>query len=169
MNMQTALSSDTVEIRKPYETIDDQPDPINKAEPYDDVSQWITLTELQNNINCAQTPLRIVNTSLPDTNTLDSSSYVATIIIDGNYSEPSSSSCSFSDSLFSYDDTSMTISHDSTNSNAGTVSVTCSVTVDNKTVKKNFAITVNDASSSNGINPAAGGNGNSSSNGQRNN
>jgi len=143
MNMQTALSGNTVEIRKPYEDIDDEPTPVSKVEPYDDVSQWVTLAELQQNIGCAQNPLHIVNTSLPDTNVLNSTAYSANIIIDGNYSQPTNSNCNFNDIHFTYNNTTMHIGHDLTPSTAGTVSATCSVTADGKTVTKTFAITVN--------------------------
>jgi len=154
MNMQTAAVDDgdgtfSVELYKPFSDVDGQSNPINRVEPYDDVAEWMTLSALQKNIGCQNNPLRIVNNSLPDTSVQNSPNYSAALVIDGNYSSPSYANCDFSDDEFLWDATEdLTISHTATPSSAGTVVVNCTIEADGKSVQKNFAITVNDDSSS---------------------
>lgn len=57
----------TLEVRKPYEKIDDEPNPINRVEEYDDITTWVTLQELQEKLNCRENGFRILN----DNNLLD--------------------------------------------------------------------------------------------------
>ena len=111
---------------------------------YDDVVDWMTLSELQKSVGCENHPLRIVNNSLPSTDTNNSNLYSATIVIDGNYTSPTVNSCTFSPvTHFLYNTTSYKITNTGAEP-AGTVMVTCSVTADSKPpVSKKFVITVN--------------------------
>jgi len=165
-NMQTALKDDgggnfSVHIYTYATKVDDNTSPVNIAENYDDIVDWVTLAQLQEQLHCSDNPLRIVNTSLPSTDTNNSSSYSATIVIDGNYSAPTADNCTFSPSNnFSYNNFSIT---NSVGAAAGTVAVNCSVTADGKTVSKKFAITVNQAANQGGNN-GNGNNGNGNGN-----
>jgi len=147
-NLQTGTTAGVVELRQPYSSVDDQPSPVDIVEPYDDISEWVTLAQLKNSLSCAESKLEIVNTSLPDTNIGNSVNYSASIVIDGNYNAPTSDNCVFSDNKFTYSN--FNISHTSTPSAAQTVAVSCSVTADGQTVSKNFAITVNSDGSDSG-------------------
>ena len=154
-NLQTKLTNNgdgtfTVEVRKPYEKIDDEPTPINRAEEYDDIVEWVTLAELQKSVGCENKPLRIVNSSLPSTDTTSSSGYSAIIVVDGNYTTPTATSCTFSSSStfptkFKYNTVGKPYEIWNTGTEpTGTVTVTCSVTADGKpSISKKFAITVN--------------------------
>ena len=144
-NMQTALKDDgsgnySVNTYDYAIKVDDNTSPVNIVDYYDDIVDWVTLAQLQEQLQCSDNPLRIVNTSLPSTDTANSASYKATIIIDGNYSTPTVN-CNFSDNKFYINN--FNIEHTPNASSAGTVEVDCSVTADGKTVSKKFAITVN--------------------------
>jgi len=88
-------------------------------------------------VNPSDTPLRILNNSLPSG--IVGTSYSATIFISGNYNMPTANSCTFvNPSGLSYSN--FVISGTPTAS--GTVGVNCSVTADNKTASRAFAITI---------------------------
>ncbi len=128
---------------------------------YDDVSDWMTLSQLQERVGCSNNALRIVNTSLPSTDVDNSVNYTAQLVLDGNYSTPTSSSCSFSPTNhFIYSQNDFSIKHTSTASTAGVVAVNCQISADGKTVNKMFAITINPSTSTNS-------NSNSNSNSQK--
>ncbi|ADN08072.1 type II secretion system protein [Sulfurimonas autotrophica] len=152
-NMQTAIKDNgdgTFSVKTyDYSTkVDDNTSPVNIIDYYDDIVDWVTLSQLQQEAKCSNNLLRIVNSSLPDTDTLNSASYQAKIVIDGNYSAPTADNCTFSPTNnFSYNNFSITNSGGAT---AGTVTVDCSVSADGKTVRKKFAITVNQASGTGG-------------------
>ena len=117
---------------------------------YDDVSDWMTLSQLQEKVGCTNNALRIVNSSLPSTDVDNSVNYNAQIVIDGNYSTPTSSSCTFSPTNnFIYSQSDFTIKHKSSASTAGVVAVNCQMNADGKTVNKRFAITINPSTNSN--------------------
>ncbi|HIP55103.1 MAG TPA: type II secretion system protein [Sulfurimonas autotrophica] len=142
-NMQTAKQGNIVKTYTYELKRDDNISPVNIVEYYDDVVEWVTLAQLQSRLECAREPLRIVNTSLPSTDVNNSNDYEAKIVIDGNYST-ATLVCSFpsSDNNFSYDNNNFSITS-SGNHTLGVVEVDCTVTEDEKTVKKKFAITVN--------------------------
>lgn len=127
---------------------DDNTSPVNIQENYDDIVDWVTLAQLQEAVKCSDTPLRIVNTSLPSTDTLSSSSYKAKIVVDGNYSVPIATGCTFlredntQDSNFHYNSNNKFLIKNDGNDSNGTVTVDCNVTADGKTVSKKFAITI---------------------------
>lgn len=104
-------------------------------------------------INPSDMSLRILNNSLPSG--IVGTSYSATIFIGGNFNIPTANSCTFvNPSGLSYSN--FVISGTPTAS--GTVGVNCSVTADNKTATRAFAITINPADS-NGSGGGGGGGG----------
>jgi len=148
-NMQTGVDTSTtpneIKVYSPSTKVDDNgSDFIRASDEYDDIVRWVTLSELKQKVNCGDHPLKIVNNSLPSTDT--TSSYSATIVVDGNYTAPSSSDCTFDipyNTSFSYDDTNYEITNSTPTRPSGTAVVHCSVTADGRTVNKNFAITIN--------------------------
>lgn len=87
------------------------------------------------------TPLRIVNDSLPKG--IVGTSYSATIYISGNFNTPTANSCIFLSASNGLSYSNSVISGTPTAS--GTVGVNCSVTADNKTALRTFAITIDPA------------------------
>jgi len=142
-NMQTALIDNTVNIYGPDAKVDDNTTPINRVEHYDDIVEWVTLDELQRYARCSDTPLRIVNSSLPSTD--QNSPYLAKIIIDGNYTAPSTFNCVIEspyDTYFSWNSATYEISSNLSRQ-TGTAVVDCRVEADDKNVSKKFTITIN--------------------------
>ena len=96
-NMQTAVTGSSpyvVRIDDPAAKVDrNSSDFVRTSDAYDDVVKWVTLSELQHNARCSDTPLRIVNDSLPATVTDISIPYSATILIDGNFTAPTFDNC----------------------------------------------------------------------------
>ena len=171
-NMQTALDTtstpNTVSIYGAATAADDNtayPNINRPTDEYDDIVQWVTLAQLQKDVRCSDNPLRIVNDKLPDT--LDTAtSYSATIVIDGNYSTPTSN-CTVSapyTGVFIYNASTHTITS-TTSKTSGTAVVNCTVNADGRSVSKPFVITINaDASAGSGT-PPTGNNGNNGNNG----
>ena len=141
-NMQTAKSGNTVKIYD-YETNDrdDNATPVDIKENYDDVADWVTLSQLQEEARCSNNPLRIVNSSLPSTNIANSSSYSATIVIDGNYSSPNLN-CNFTDNNRFFLSNNFVIKNTGTIVGSTNTVVDCNVSADGKTVAKKFTINV---------------------------
>jgi len=89
-NMQTAKHDDddgtfSVKTYK-YETkVDDNKSPVNIVEYYDDVVEWVTLSQLQSRLECSRDPLRFLNGLLPSTTVGES--YSATLYIENNISD----------------------------------------------------------------------------------
>lgn len=83
-NMQTARNVNTVNIYAPSTRIDDNTTPVNIVDFYDDIVEWVTLSELKENVNCNDKPFRFLNDRLPhgDYNT----SYNATLYVENNVS-----------------------------------------------------------------------------------
>ncbi len=156
-NMQTAVqkngNSEYIQTYNYSTKVDNDPTPVNIKENYDDAVQWVTLSQLQDKLQCSDNPLRIVNNSLPSTNVLNAKNYSASIVIDGNYTTPTSSACNFNPTDgFAYNSQTFKITNSGKNVTSTTVSVTCSVTVNGgspnqQVAKKIFAITVNASSS----------------------
>ncbi len=151
-NMQTALDTtvtpNVVTIYGSATPADDStafPNINRPADEYDDIVKWVTLSELQRNVRCNDTPLRIVNDKLPDTNT--TLNYSATIVIDGNFTPPTSDNCIINapyDTEFQYNTGLYTITHQDNNRLSGTAVVNCTFTMPNgRTVSKAFVITIN--------------------------
>jgi len=150
-NMQTALNSsvtpNTVTIYGPNTPADDDitfPNINRPTDEYDDIVKWVTLSELQKDIRCSDSQLRIVNNSLPETNT--TLPYSATIVIDGNYSVPTANNCTFNSTYtsdFTYNTNTHTISSITPSRPTGTAVVNCTFTADGRTVSKPFVITIN--------------------------
>ncbi len=150
-NMQTAVDTSVtpniVNIYDPSTQIDDNMSDFKRAQPYDDIVKWVTLTELQENVKCKDRPLRIVNDSLPSA--YEDLPYSATLVIDGNYSVPTSSSCTFTPlpdyNDFTYSPITYKITSSSTSRTLGVAVVNCTFTADGRTVSKPFSIAVNPA------------------------
>jgi prepilin-type N-terminal cleavage/methylation domain-containing protein len=64
-NMQTALIGNVVNIRKDNYQLDDNTTPVNINEPHDDVVEWVTLSQLKEEIGCVDKPFRFVTDKLP--------------------------------------------------------------------------------------------------------
>jgi len=141
-NMQTSKNANIVQTYDYATMVDDNISPVNIVENYDDIVDWVTLSQLQQEAKCSNNPLRIVNTSLPSTNILNASSYNVKIVIDGNYSAPSTDNCSFAnDNNFSYSN--FIITNTGTTIGGTSTIVNCNITADGKTVNKIFTITIN--------------------------
>ncbi len=158
-NMQTAIDTtstpNVVTIYGPATTADDSttyPNINRPTDQYDDIVKWVTLAELQRNVRCNDNPLRIVNNNLPDTDT--TLPYNATIVLDGNYTPPTSNSCTSSEPSFSYNNLTHTISLSSPRT-TGTAVVNCTFTADGRTVSKPFVITINTSTSTPPTTPTA--------------
>ena len=156
-NMQTGVkepgSSSPYEVRidDPGATVDrNSSDFVRTSDEYDDIVKWVTLSELQQHARCSDKPLRIVNDKLPDTDT--TLLYNATIVLDGNYTPPTSNNCTSSESSFSYNNVTHIISLSSPRA-TGTAVVNCTFTADGRTVSKPFVITINPSSTTPGTTP----------------
>lgn len=65
-NMQTALIANVVTIHGADSQVDDNTTPVNIAEPYDDVVEWVTLKQLQDDVGCVDKQFRFVTDKLPN-------------------------------------------------------------------------------------------------------
>jgi len=89
-NMQTAIKDDgggnfSVYTYK-YETkVDDNTSPVNIVENYDDIVQWVTLGQLQKDLECSRKPFTFINRSLPSANVGDA--YSATLYVENNVTD----------------------------------------------------------------------------------
>ena len=144
-NMQTAKINNQVKTYDYAKKVDDSTSPVNIVENYDDVVDWVTLSQLQQEARCQDNQLRIVNTSLPSANA--GTTYNVKIVIDGkNYSSPVLT-CNFSSSTgangFTSDSSNFTITNSNTIAHTST-EVDCNVTAQGaKPTSKKFTITVN--------------------------
>ena len=163
-NMQTGLTDNgdgtySVKTYNYATKVDDNTSPVNIVENYDDIVDWVTLSQLQEKAKCSDNPLRIVNTSLPNTDTENSTDYNAKIVVDGNYSE-ATVDCTFTDNNnFSYNSNDFTITNAGTTTGGTTTTVTCTLSADGKTVTKKFTIDVSQSTtnSTGGGGPFGGG------------
>lgn len=143
-NMQTAKISNQVNTYNYATKVDDNTSPVNIVDNYDDVVDWVTLPQLQQEARCQDNRLRIVNTSLPSADA--STSYNVKIVIDGkNYSSPVLN-CTFSPFTgangFIFDQNNFTITNSNTIAHTST-EVDCNVTAQGaKSTSKKFNITV---------------------------
>ena len=91
-NMQTAYSGGVVTLHDPSEEVDDNTSPINRVESYDDVYQWVTLSELQNFVDCSAEQIQIVTPNALPSDVNSSVSYLGTssalIVADGGSRYP---------------------------------------------------------------------------------
>ncbi|MFA5454387.1 MAG: prepilin-type N-terminal cleavage/methylation domain-containing protein [Sulfurimonas sp.] len=86
-NMQTALNANVVNIYAPSAKVDDNATPVNIVDFYDDIVEWVTLDELQRNVDCSQNKLVILNDYALPRDVNNSSSYIgANIYADGGFS-----------------------------------------------------------------------------------
>ena len=87
-NMQTALNAldtpNVVNIYGPSSKVDDNTTPVNIVDFYDDTVEWVTLAELQRNVDCSSKPFRFLNDRLP--NGIVNTPYSATLYVENNIS-----------------------------------------------------------------------------------
>lgn len=85
-NMQTARNINIVNIYAPSTRIDDNTTPVNIVDFYDDIVEWVTLDELQRNVNCSANKLVILNDYALPRDTNSSAHYLVTpIYADGGF------------------------------------------------------------------------------------
>ncbi|MDD5373555.1 MAG: prepilin-type N-terminal cleavage/methylation domain-containing protein [Sulfurimonas sp.] len=66
-NIQTALVGNNIVVHSPSEqNIDDNTTSVNRPEQYDDIVEWMTLTQLQKEVGCIDRPLRFLEDKLPN-------------------------------------------------------------------------------------------------------
>jgi prepilin-type N-terminal cleavage/methylation domain-containing protein len=78
---QAVTSSTTINVYELDVNVDNYAGDMNRAEPYDDIVQWVTIDELRIKAGCTGAQLRIVNNELPYG--FKGSTYNATIYGDG--------------------------------------------------------------------------------------
>ncbi len=65
-NIQTALNGNNIVVHSPSEqNIDDNTTFVNRPEQYDDIVEWVTLVQLQNEVGCIDVPFRFITDKLP--------------------------------------------------------------------------------------------------------
>ena len=64
-NMQTAKISNQVKTYNYATKVDDNTSPINIVENYDDIVDWVTLSQLQQELRCQDHKFKIINRTLP--------------------------------------------------------------------------------------------------------
>ena len=149
-NIQTTLNSSVtpqrVTIYAPHKEVDDNtaaPNINRTSDEYDDIIEWVTLSELKEAIGC-QRP-RILNTSLPD-DTNNSSSYHAMIYFDGNSTPPSTGGCTpqspYNTEYNSTSTVNFEIKENVPNRTPGVAKIVCGYKVDGYDINKSFTITI---------------------------
>jgi prepilin-type N-terminal cleavage/methylation domain-containing protein len=90
-NMQTALDTSVtpteVHIYGASTKVDDNTSPVNIVDFYDDIVEWVTLAELQRNVNCNEKPFGFLNDRLP--HGIVNTPYNATLYVENNISSAS--------------------------------------------------------------------------------
>ena len=85
-NMQTAVTTSggnrRVRVYDYTTKVDDNTTPINRVEEYDDIVEWVTLAQLQKELDCSSKQLRFLNESLPEGKVMQS--YSATLFVENN-------------------------------------------------------------------------------------
>ena len=141
-NMQTAYSSGVVTLHSPSEKVDDNTTPINRPEDYDDVYQWVTLSELKEAVGCNEKPLKFLNDRLPHAEV--NATYEATLYVENNISavDINCTPASDPDHNISYDSVTMKFTGDVNAS--GTSLRTCVATESllDRNVTKQYVITI---------------------------
>ncbi|MDQ1244561.1 MAG: hypothetical protein QG567_1202 [Campylobacterota bacterium] len=85
-NMQTALNANVVNIYAPSAKLDNNATPVNIVDFYDDIVEWVTLDELQRNVDCSQNKLVILNDYALPRDVNSSANYLGTpIYADGGF------------------------------------------------------------------------------------
>ncbi len=156
-NMQTAIKDnlDGTYSVKTYDyatKVDDNTTPKNIVENYDDVVDWVTLSQLKSDLRCNDKPFRFLNDSLPSA--IKGQSYSATLYVENNVTSVSISCTNNGDKGINFSDPNFS----GTPTEAGTSERTCTATENSpgtRSVTKQFVITINANSSG-----SAGGSGN---------
>ena len=158
-NMQTAKKDDgdgdfSVHTYK-YETkVDDNTSPVNIVENYDDIVQWVTLAELQKDLQCSQKPFNFLNTSLPTANVNED--YSATLYVENNVTDVSITCDRDSDMGIDFSDPSFS----GTPTVSGTNHWECTASENSpgtRSVTKQYVITINSVAGGSGGSGGSGG------------
>jgi len=165
-NMQTGLTDNvdgtySVKTYNYATKVDDNTSPVNIVENYDDVVDWVTLKQLQEEAGCARKPLAFINTTLPIANVGES--YSATLYVENNVTSVSISCDNNNDKNISFSDPSFSGTPDA----PGTSQRVCTATEDgtDRNVTKTYVITVNPIAGGNNGNNGNGGNNGNNGNG----
>jgi len=86
-NMQTKRNGASVTLYTAADKVDDNTSPVNKVENYDDVAEWVTLLQLQHDVDCQSKLFRFINDRLP--NGKVGTPYSATLYVENNLSNVS--------------------------------------------------------------------------------
>lgn len=92
-NIQTALTGNNIVVHSPSEqNIDDNVTFVDRQEQYDDMVEWVTLVQLQQNIGCNDKPFRFITDKLPSAKVFVpypdiNNSVVAGLIVENNISQ----------------------------------------------------------------------------------
>ena len=144
-NMQTALKDDgggnfSVHTYTYATKVDDNTSPVNIVDYYDDIVDWVTLAQLQKELQCSSKPFAFINQSLPTAEVNET--YSATLYVENNVTNVNiicnpdkNMGITFSDPSFS-----------GKPNQAGTNSWYCTaseVSPSTRTVTKHYVITIN--------------------------
>jgi len=148
-NLQTALDSanNKVKLYHAAKTVDDEPNPVDKDEPYDDIAQWVTLKELQSELRCQDKEFRFITDSLPSAEEGDTS-YDGSLYVENNLSDVSISCslCSSSDHNLMFVDPSFSVKP-AMSLTKGQACFDCTASEDdtpNRSITKRYIININD-------------------------
>ncbi|MDD5401217.1 MAG: type II secretion system protein [Sulfurimonas sp.] len=145
-NMQTGINANTINIYTPFTKIDDNATPINRAEDYDDIVEWVTLEQLKNEVGCVDKPFRFITDKLPNAKVgvlypdLNASAE-AKLVVENNISIVTISCNSVSPKGINF----VSPNFSGTPSEAGTATFNCSATEtapSSRTITKSFVITI---------------------------
>jgi len=144
-NMQTAKKDDgggdfSVHTYKYEKKVDDNTSPVNIVENYDDIVQWVTLAQLQRDLQCSQKPLHFLNTSLPTANVGED--YSATLYVENNVTDVSITCDRDSDMGIDFSDPSFS----GTPTTSGTNHWECTASESSpgtRSITKQYVITIN--------------------------
>lgn len=142
-NMQTALDTSVtpneVNIYGAANQVDDNATPVNIVDFYDDIVEWVTLDELQQNVGCSNKPFRFLNDRLPSGKVGDS--YASALYVENNVSVVNINCTASPD----YNITFTNPSFSGTPTPSGTALFDCSaseISPGSRTISKKFVITI---------------------------
>jgi prepilin-type N-terminal cleavage/methylation domain-containing protein len=150
-NLQTALVGNNVIVHAPSEqNIDDNATFVNRLEQYDDIVEWVTLPQLQQNVGCNDKPFRFINDRLPNAKVevpYPSTSGTAKLEVENNESA-ADINCTY-DNSYGIDFNKINFNFQGTPIKAGIVKFNCIAKVDDTDannqkdeITKEFAITI---------------------------
>jgi len=158
-NMQTALKDDgdgnfSVHTYTYATKVDDNTSPVNIADNYDDITDWVTLAQLQKELQCSSKPFAFINQSLPTAEVNEA--YNATLYVENNVTDVNIACKPDKDIGITFSDPSFS----GKPNQAITNSWYCTArekSPSTRTVTKHYVITVNRAAANQGGNNVNGG------------